>query len=68
MTLLRKMSVDEKSNDFGEEKPHSPKETSDFTFKVLMIGDSSVGKTATLSRFANDEFPHSFISTVGKCL
>lgn len=37
----------------------------DASFKVLMIGDSSVGKTATLGRFTEDNFPHSFISTVG---
>ena len=38
----------------------------DVSFKVLMIGDSSVGKTATLGRFTEDNFPHSFISTVGR--
>ena len=36
------------------------------SFKVLMIGDSSVGKTATLGRFTEDNFLHSFISTVGR--
>jgi small GTP-binding protein len=45
-------------------KDQSGKNT-EVTFKVLMIGDSSVGKTASLARFAEDTFPHSFISTVG---
>ena len=47
----------------GREQGGKPTEV---TFKVLMIGDSSVGKTASLARFAEDTFPHSFISTVGK--
>lgn len=33
--------------------------------KLLLIGDSSVGKSSLLLRFAEDSFTHSFISTIG---
>lgn len=34
-------------------------------FKVLLLGNSFVGKTVFLLRFIGDEFQPSFISTVG---
>ena len=34
-------------------------------FKVILIGDSSVGKTSILSRFSDQVFNSNFISTVG---
>ena len=37
----------------------------DFLFKLLLIGDSGVGKTSILFRFSDDAFNTSFISTVG---
>ena len=37
----------------------------DYSFKVLLIGDSSVGKTSFLFRFADDSFTSAFVSTVG---
>ena len=30
--------------------------TSDFNFKLILIGDSQVGKTSITSRYINDEF------------
>ncbi|CAF1256146.1 unnamed protein product [Rotaria sordida] len=36
----------------------------DRLFKVLLIGDSSVGKTCLLTRFTNDTFNDSFKSTI----
>jgi hypothetical protein len=37
----------------------------EFMFKLVMIGDTAVGKSCLLLRFADDEFTDAFISTVG---
>jgi len=37
----------------------------DMQCKLLMIGDSGVGKTCVLLRYANDSFSPSFITTIG---
>lgn len=37
----------------------------DYMFKVLIIGNSSVGKTSFLFRYADDSFTSAFVSTVG---
>ena len=41
--------------------------TYDFLFKLLLIGDSGVGKTCILVRFSEDAFNSTFISTIGEC-
>ena len=41
--------------------------TYDFLFKLLLIGDSGVGKTCVLFRFSEDAFNSTFISTIGEC-
>lgn len=37
----------------------------DYMFKLLIIGNSSVGKTSFLFRYADDSFASAFVSTVG---
>ena len=41
------------------------KKSYDFLFKIMLLGDSSVGKTSILCRFTDDSFSPSFISTIG---
>ncbi|MGH0160634.1 UNVERIFIED_CONTAM: hypothetical protein FKN15_039575 [Acipenser sinensis] len=40
--------------------------TYDYLFKLLLIGDSGVGKTCLLFRFSEDAFNTTFISTIAK--
>uniref|UniRef100_A0A914VFZ0 Uncharacterized protein n=1 Tax=Plectus sambesii TaxID=2011161 RepID=A0A914VFZ0_9BILA len=37
----------------------------DYLFKLIVVGDSGVGKSSLLSRFNDNEFSESFISTIG---
>jgi len=37
----------------------------DYLFKLLLIGDSAVGKSCMLLRFADDSYVDSYISTIG---
>uniref|UniRef100_A0A0A9DVF4 Uncharacterized protein n=1 Tax=Arundo donax TaxID=35708 RepID=A0A0A9DVF4_ARUDO len=37
----------------------------DYLFKLLLIGDSGVGKSCLLLRFADDSYLDSYISTIG---
>ena len=40
-------------------------EQADYTFKILLIGESGVGKTAILERYCDNVFNESLLSTVG---
>ena len=40
--------------------------TYDYLFKLLLIGDSGVGKTCVLFRFSEDAFNTTFITTIGE--
>uniref|UniRef100_A0A8C9LGX6 small monomeric GTPase n=1 Tax=Piliocolobus tephrosceles TaxID=591936 RepID=A0A8C9LGX6_9PRIM len=40
-------------------------EAYDHLFKLLLIGDSGVGKTCLIIRFAEDNFNNTYISTIG---
>ena len=44
------------------------KKSYDYLFKLLLIGDSGVGKTCILFRFSDDAFNTTFISTIGEIL
>lgn len=46
-------------------KLSSMAKTYDYLFKLLLIGDSGVGKTCVLFRFSEDAFNSTFISTIG---
>ncbi|XP_030627471.1 ras-related protein Rab-3C [Chanos chanos] len=60
MDLYGKMAVTQD----GRQKD-SPDQNFDYMFKLLLIGNSSVGKTSFLFRYADDSFTSAFVSTVG---
>ena len=37
----------------------------DYQYKVVLIGDSSVGKSSLLQRFADDNFSEAYLATIG---
>ena len=39
--------------------------TQDYMFKLLVVGESGVGKTCMLLRFADNKFEENFLSTIG---
>ena len=45
---------------------NSAKANYDYLIKLILIGDSEVGKTSLLLRFAEDTFTSSHIATIGK--
>jgi GTPase SAR1 family protein len=36
-----------------------------YQYKIVLIGDSSVGKSSLLRRFADDTFEESYLATIG---
>jgi len=46
-------------------KTAAPAKDYDYLYKLLLIGDSGVGKSCILLRFADDAFTENFISTIG---
>lgn len=49
----------------GKWQKDGPETNFDYMFKLLIIGNSSVGKTSFLFRYADDSFTSAFVSTVG---
>jgi len=39
--------------------------SSDETIKILMLGESGVGKSSILTRFTDDKFSTNFLTTLG---
>jgi Ras-related protein Rab-1A len=37
----------------------------DYLFKILLLGDSDIGKTSLLNRFIKDVYSNDHISTIG---
>nr|XP_035964574.1 ras-related protein Rab-3C isoform X2 [Halichoerus grypus] len=62
MELYGKMAS---SQDARYGQKDSSDQNFDYMFKLLIIGNSSVGKTSFLFRYADDSFTSAFVSTVG---
>ena len=43
----------------------APKREEVISFKILLLGDSSVGKTAFILRFCEDKFDQDSLTTIG---
>ena len=43
----------------------SEKDNTDLTIKILLLGDSSVGKTCFLKRYTDNTFQDAYLSTIG---
>jgi Ras-related protein Rab-1A len=37
----------------------------DYLFKLVIVGNSGVGKSSVLLRFADDQFSESYLTTIG---
>ena len=58
--------MNQEMNGVEAERPRvNVHEKIDYVFKVVVIGDSAVGKTQILSRFAKNEFCFDSKSTIG---
>ncbi|XP_035235299.1 ras-related protein Rab-3C isoform X2 [Anguilla anguilla] len=62
MDLYGKMATTQDAK-FGQKE--NSDQNFDYMFKLLIIGNSSVGKTSFLFRYADDCFTSAFVSTVG---
>jgi small GTP-binding protein len=64
MDLIRKYEIPEK--DIKIEQIQNLKETNfDYTFKILLIGDSNVGKSSLILKSVKNKFIEEFKSTIG---
>ncbi|GFZ15147.1 similar to RAS 5 [Actinidia rufa] len=61
---LHSLGMDEKM-ETAKELVNQQNPKGDYLFKLLLIGDSGVGKSCLLLRFADDSYLDSYISTIG---
>ncbi|KAF7478360.1 hypothetical protein GHT09_010472 [Marmota monax] len=62
-TLVQGKMASATDSRYGQKE--SSDQNFDYMFKILIIGNSSVGKTSFLFRYADDSFTPAFVSTVG---
>ena len=48
-----------------DERTSTSTKKKEYSFKILMLGDTGVGKTSLLVRFSQDNFTPSYITTIG---
>jgi Ras-related protein Rab-8A len=66
LTKLRRKKLKEMSlSVVGALAAKSRQEKVDFLVKLLLVGDSGVGKTCLMQRFTKNEFVKTFITTIG---
>jgi small GTP-binding protein len=66
MGNCNKAETDTSSTTIQTQQQQQPKNVDyDYMCKLLLLGDSGVGKSALMMRFAEDAFKGTFISTVG---
>lgn len=53
------------SNTYNSNSVMNKSKQFDYTFKIVLIGDSGVGKSCILLRFADDQFNENFYATIG---
>ncbi|CAF4252020.1 unnamed protein product, partial [Rotaria sordida] len=64
-TEAKASSVSHQAETKSDESTSTTKYFSDYLFNLLIIGDSGVGKSSFLLRFAEDIFDESYIATIG---
>ncbi|KAI1884039.1 hypothetical protein AGOR_G00222270 [Albula goreensis] len=66
ITFSQRMATVSDSRQMQQQSPKDAADQNfDYMFKLLIIGNSSVGKTSFLFRYADDSFTSAFVSTVG---
>ena len=53
------------NEDITIEEVVSPEAKEDFKLKIVVVGDSGVGKTNLIKRFITNEFSENFKATIG---